>query len=61
MSQAPKVIGESKVGHKNRITLVGELTKILKVKEGDTVVYILDEKGSVILKNSKDVKISIQY
>jgi bifunctional DNA-binding transcriptional regulator/antitoxin component of YhaV-PrlF toxin-antitoxin module len=61
MSQASKIIGESKVGHKNRITLVGELVRILKVKEGDTIVYILDEKGNIILKNSKDVKISIQY
>ena len=61
LSQAAKVIGESTVGYKNRITLVGQLPRILRVREGDKVVFLTDEKGNVLLKNAKDVKISIEY
>ncbi len=61
MSQTTRVLGETKVGYKNRITLVGDLTKILRVKEGDKLVFIQDEKGNVVLKNAKDVKISIEF
>jgi bifunctional DNA-binding transcriptional regulator/antitoxin component of YhaV-PrlF toxin-antitoxin module len=61
MSQAPHVLGETIVGYKNRVTLVGELPKILRVKEGDKLFFIQDEKGNVILKNSKDVKVSVEF
>ncbi len=61
MSQATRIVGETTVGYKNRITLVGDLPKILRVKEGDRLVFIQDEKGNVILKNAKDVKISVEF
>ena len=61
MSQATHILGETIVGYKNRITLVGDLPKILRVKERDTLVFIQDEKGNVVLKNAKDVKISIEF
>jgi bifunctional DNA-binding transcriptional regulator/antitoxin component of YhaV-PrlF toxin-antitoxin module len=61
MSQTSHILGETIVGYKNRITLVGDLPKILRVKEGDKLVFIQDEKGNVVLKNSKDVKISIEF
>lgn len=61
ISQSTRVLGETKVGYKNRITLVGDLPKILRVKEGDRLVFIQDEKGNVILKNPRDVKISVEF
>ncbi len=61
MSQETRVLGETNVGYKNRITLVGDLPKILRVKEGDKLVFIQDEKGNVVLKNAKDVKISVEF
>lgn len=61
MSQTPHVLGETIVGYKNRITLVGDLPKILRVKEGDKLVFIQDEKGNVVLKNAKDVKVSVEF
>jgi hypothetical protein len=61
MSQTPHVLGETIVGYKNRITLVGDLPKILRVKEGEKLLFIQDEKGNVILKNAKDVKINVEF
>jgi bifunctional DNA-binding transcriptional regulator/antitoxin component of YhaV-PrlF toxin-antitoxin module len=61
MSQPVRVLGETIVGYKNRVTLVGDIPRILKVKEGDKLVFIQDEKGNVILKNAKDVKVTIEF
>jgi bifunctional DNA-binding transcriptional regulator/antitoxin component of YhaV-PrlF toxin-antitoxin module len=60
MSQTVRVLGETTVGYKNRITLVADLPRILKVKEGDKVVFLQDERGNVILKNAKDVKVTVE-
>ena len=54
------MLGETTVGYKNRITLVADLPRILKVKEGDKVVFLQDERGNVILKNAKDVKVTVE-
>jgi bifunctional DNA-binding transcriptional regulator/antitoxin component of YhaV-PrlF toxin-antitoxin module len=48
-----KVLGTSKVGPKFRITLVKPVQTKLKVKIGDLIVFVEDEKGNVILKISK--------
>jgi bifunctional DNA-binding transcriptional regulator/antitoxin component of YhaV-PrlF toxin-antitoxin module len=61
MSQPVRVLGETIVGYKNRVTLVADIPRILKVKEGDKLVFIQDEKGNVILKNAKDVKVTIEF
>jgi len=61
MSQTVRVLGETIVGYKNRVTLVADLPKILKVKEGDKVVFLQDERGNVILKNARDVKVTVEF
>jgi len=33
----------------------------LKVKEGDKVVFLQDERGNVLLKNAKDVKVTVEF
>ena len=48
-----KVLGTSKVGPKYRITLVKPVQTKLKVKIGDLVVFVEDEKGNIIIKVSK--------
>lgn len=48
-----KVLGTSKVGPKYRITLVKAVQEKLKVKIGDLIVFIEDEKGNIYLKVSK--------
>jgi bifunctional DNA-binding transcriptional regulator/antitoxin component of YhaV-PrlF toxin-antitoxin module len=48
-----KVLGTSKVGPKYRITLVKPVQIKLKVKIGDLVVFVEDEKGNIIIKVSK--------
>ena len=48
-----KVLGTSKVGPKYRITLVKPVQTKLKVKIGDLVVFVEDEKGNIIIKISK--------
>ena len=48
-----KVLGTSKVGPKYRITLVKPIQTKLKVKIGDLVVFVEDEKGNIIIKVSK--------
>jgi bifunctional DNA-binding transcriptional regulator/antitoxin component of YhaV-PrlF toxin-antitoxin module len=51
--QVEKVLGTSKVGPKYRITLVKPVQTKLKVKIGDLIVFIEDEKGNIQLKVSK--------
>ena len=48
-----KVLGTSKVGPKYRITLVKAVQEKLKVKIGDLIVFVEDEKGKIYLKVSK--------
>jgi bifunctional DNA-binding transcriptional regulator/antitoxin component of YhaV-PrlF toxin-antitoxin module len=48
-----KVLGTSKVGPKFRVTLVKSVQTKLKVKIGDLIVFVEDEKGNVLLKVSK--------
>jgi bifunctional DNA-binding transcriptional regulator/antitoxin component of YhaV-PrlF toxin-antitoxin module len=51
--QVEKVLGTSKVGPKYRITLVKPVQTKLKVKIGDLIVFIEDEKGNILLRVSK--------
>jgi len=53
VAQVEKVLGTSKVGPKYRITLVNPVQKRLKVKIGDLIVFIEDEKGNILLKVSR--------
>jgi len=48
-----KVLGTSKVGPKYRITLVKSIQTKLKVKIGDIIVFMEDEKGNIFLKVSR--------
>ncbi len=48
-----KVLGTSKVGPKYRITLVKPVQTKLRIKIGDLIVFVEDEKGNVFLKVSK--------
>jgi len=53
VAQVEKVLGTSKVGPKYRITLVKPVQEKLKVKIGDLIVFVEDEKGSILLKISR--------
>lgn len=44
------VLGTSKISNFNRITLVSDAVKKLKVKKGDRVVFEEDEKGRVYIR-----------
>lgn len=48
-----KVLGSSKVQPNNRITLIRQIQKKLKVKTGDIVIFVEDEKGNVVLKKAQ--------
>lgn len=48
-----KVLGTSKVGPKYRVTLVKPVQTKLKVKIGDLIVFVEDEKGNIVLKVSR--------
>jgi len=48
-----KVIGSSKVQPNYRITLISEVRKKLKLKIGDIIIYVEDEKGNIILKKGE--------
>jgi len=48
-----KVVGTSRVGPKQRITLVKEVQDRLRTQEGDLVVFVEDEKGNILLRVSK--------
>jgi AbrB family looped-hinge helix DNA binding protein len=48
-----KVLGTSKVGPKNRITLVKSVQEKLHIKIGDLVVFVEDDKGNILIKVSR--------
>jgi bifunctional DNA-binding transcriptional regulator/antitoxin component of YhaV-PrlF toxin-antitoxin module len=48
-----KVLGTSKVGPKYRVTLVKPVQEKLKVRIGDLIVFVEDEKGNILLKVSR--------
>jgi len=48
-----KVLGTSKVGPKQRVTLVKEVQDRLKTQVGDLVIFVEDEKGNIFLKVTK--------
>ena len=50
LSRDVKILGQSKIGPKYRITLVRDVAKRLQVKEGDTVVFTENERGEIVLK-----------
>ena len=50
LSRDVKILGQSKIGPKYRITLVRDVAKRLQVKEGDTVVFAENERGEIVLK-----------
>jgi hypothetical protein len=53
VSLLEKVLGSSKVQPNNRITIIKQVQKKLKVKIGDVVIYIEDEKGNIIIKKGQ--------
>jgi hypothetical protein len=48
-----KVLGSSKVQPNFRVTLIRKVQKKLNVKVGDIVIYVEDEKGSIIVKKGQ--------
>jgi hypothetical protein len=53
VTQVEKVLGTSKVGPKYRVTLVKSVQEKLNVKIGNLIVFVEDEKGSILLRVSK--------
>lgn len=53
VSPLEKMLGNSKVQPNNRITLIKKVQKKLKVKIGDIVIYLEDEKGNIIIKKGQ--------
>jgi len=45
-----KEIGRSMIDNRNRITLVGEIPNILRVKQGDYIIYEQHEDGAIYMK-----------
>jgi len=50
LSRDVKILGQSKIGPKYRITLVKNVAKRLDVKEGDTIIFTENERGEIVLK-----------
>ena len=50
IAQMGKILGASKVTVRFQVTIPGEVRKMLKVKEGQTLVFV-EEDGKVTLRN----------
>lgn len=48
-----KIVGNSRVQPCFRVTLRKEIRKKLKIKVGDMVIYVEDERGNIILKKAE--------
>ena len=48
-----KIVGNSRVQPSFRITITKEVRRRLKVKIGDTVAFVEDERGNIILKKAE--------
>ena len=49
-----EILAVAKIGPKRQITLPRDVAKLLNVKEGDRVVFLL-RNGEIILKNAKSL------
>jgi len=50
LSREIKILGQSKIGPKYRITLVKDVAKKLGVKEGDIIVFTENDRAEIVLK-----------
>ncbi len=48
-----KIVGTSIVQDHHRITLKGYVRKKLKVDVGDTIAFVEDERGNIIIKKAE--------
>ncbi len=48
-----KIVANSRVQPNFRITLTTEVREKLRVKVGDIVAFVLDERGNIILKRAE--------
>jgi bifunctional DNA-binding transcriptional regulator/antitoxin component of YhaV-PrlF toxin-antitoxin module len=48
-----KLVGDSRVQPSFRITLTREVRRKLKVKVGDIIAFIEDERGNIIIKKAE--------
>jgi len=44
------MLGSTKVSSDRKISLVKEVSEYLKAKEGDFIIFYLDDKGEVIIR-----------
>lgn len=47
-----KIVGWSKIYENNRITITS-IMKLLKLKEGDGIIFLESPKGNIIVKKMK--------
>lgn len=50
---AEKILGDSRVQQNYRITLTTEVRKKLKIRVGDKVAYVEDDKGNIVLRRAE--------
>ncbi|MGP8069475.1 MAG: hypothetical protein ACLP5V_06260 [Candidatus Bathyarchaeia archaeon] len=50
---ASKILDHSEVQSSYRITLTAPVRKLLKVREGDLIAFVLDNRGNVVIKKAE--------
>ncbi len=48
-----RILDTNEIQSSYRITLTARVRKILKVKQGDLIAFVLDDRGDVVIKKAK--------
>lgn len=52
-----RFIGSAKISENRRVTLIEDVSAVLKAEPGDNVLFYLDDTGRVILEAAKRIKV----
>jgi len=52
-----RIIGSSKVGPQNKVTIIEQATKILEIQPGDQLAFLVSSTGDIIIKNQANLEI----
>lgn len=51
-----KIIGTSKIAAQNKITVVGSVAGLLRIKQGDVMAFLKNTAGDIIIRKLDDIE-----
>ena len=51
-----KLKGTTKIAAQNKITVVGSVAELLKIKQGDIMAFLENTSGDIVIKKLSDIE-----